>query len=91
MGGWGPQRSLLSVNHRTVFGSSVTPWAVLCQAPRPWDFSGKNPGVGRIFFSRDLPEPEIESVSHVCQPDSLPRSYQESPGLADTSYYVRNG
>ena len=24
----------------------VTPWTVACQAPHPWDFSGKNIGVG---------------------------------------------
>ena len=44
-----------------------------------------------IFFSRDLPEPEIESVSRVCRANSLPLSYQESPGLADTNYYIWNG
>ena len=37
----------------------VTPWTVACQAPRPWDFQGKNTGVGCHF----LPNPGIEPAS----------------------------
>ena len=44
------RRLLLSVNHWIVFDSFVTLWTVLCQVPRPWDFSGENTGVGRHFL-----------------------------------------
>ena len=50
--------------------------------PCPWDFSGKNTGVGCYFLfppTRDLPDSGIESVSPAApalQADSLPLSHQ---------------
>ena len=32
----------------------------------PWNFPGKNIGMGFHFHSRDLPRPEIKPVSPVC-------------------------
>ena len=33
-----------------IVSDSATTWTVACQAPRPWDFSGKNTGVGCHFL-----------------------------------------
>ena len=32
----------------------VFPWAAACQAPLPWDFSGKNNGIGCYFLLQDV-------------------------------------
>ena len=54
--------------------SKLWPARLLC----PWDFSGKNTGVGLPFSPpRDLPDPGIKPVSPALQADSLP---SESPG-----------
>ena len=65
-----------SLNHVQVF---VTPWPIvparfLC----PWDFLGKNTGVGCHCPSPgDLPDPRIEPSSPILQADALP---SEPPG-----------
>ena len=47
---------------------SVTPWFL-----RPWDFPGKNSGVGCLFPPPgDLSDPGIEPASLALQVDSLP-------------------
>ena len=48
--------------------------------PHPWDFPGKNTGVGGPFPSQgDLSNPGIEPASLAWQADSLPLSHQGSP------------
>ena len=42
---------------------SVTPWTVSLRLLCPWDFPGKNTGVGFHFLLRDPPNPEIELAS----------------------------
>ena len=52
--------------------------------PCPWDSPGKNPGVGAIPSSRDLPDPGINPglLYHLhWQADSLPLSHLGSPQL----------
>ena len=52
---------------------SPTPWTVACLCP--WDFPGKNTGMGCCFSSPgNLPGPGIQSMSPVWQADSLPLS-----------------
>ena len=65
---------LSHVSHVELF---VTLWAVLLQAPCPWDSPGKNTGVGCHFLLQgNLPNPGLEPVSLVCllhwQASSLP-------------------
>ena len=51
---------------------SVTPWAVAHQLRCPWNFPGKNTGVGCHFPSPgDLFDPGIKLVSPELQADSL--------------------
>ena len=38
----------------------------------PWDFPGKNTGVGCHSFSRDIPDPRIEPGSPALQANALP-------------------
>ena len=58
----------------------LQPTGLLC----PWDFPGKNTGVGCHFLLQgNLPDSGIESepsVSPALQTDSLPLSYWGSPG-----------
>ena len=41
----------------------ATPWTVAYQLLHPWDFPGKNTGVGRHFLLQDLPDPGIKPRS----------------------------
>ena len=70
-----------SVSH-SVVSDTVTPWAVVCQAPISMEFSRQEYWSGLPFPSPgDLPDPginpEIKSESPVLQADSLS---SESPG-----------
>ena len=50
-----PER--LSLGHwsmHAVASNSLTPWTVVCQAFCPWDFSGKNIGVGWHFLLQQI-------------------------------------
>ena len=50
----------------------TTPRTVACQALCPWDFPGKNTGVGGHFPSPgDLPNPGFKPGSPALQADSL--------------------
>ena len=52
--------------------SFATPWTVAHQAPHPWDFPGKNTGVGCHFLLQgNLPNPGIKPGSPALQADSL--------------------
>ena len=42
------------VSHSIMSDSFVTPWTVACQALLPWDFPGKNTGVGSYFLLQGL-------------------------------------
>ena len=58
------------------------PWTVASQALYPWDFPGKNTGVGgewQFPFPGDLPDPGIEPSSVALQADSLPSEPSEKP------------
>ena len=61
----------------------VTPWTVACQAPCPWDFPGKNTGVGwHDLLQGNPPYPGIElesPVSLTLQADSLPTESSGKP------------
>ena len=60
----------------------ATPWTLQTQqALLPMGFSGKNTGMGYLFFfsPSDLPNPGIESASTTWQPSSLPLSHLGSP------------
>ena len=58
----------------------ATPWTVACQAPLPWDFSGKNTRVGCHFLLQGI---FLTQGSNPCllhwQADSLPLSHLGSP------------
>ena len=54
----------------------LEPATFLC----PWNFPGKNTGVGSHFLPRDIADPGTEPASPAWQPDSLPLSHQGSPG-----------
>ena len=41
----------------------------------PWDFPGKNTGVGCISSPGDLPDTGIKQLSHIWQLDSIPQSH----------------
>ena len=42
----------------------MTPWTVVCQAPRLWDFPGKNIGVVCHFLLQgNIPDPGLEPAS----------------------------
>ena len=64
--------------------SFVPPWTIAYQAPYPWDFSGKNSGVGsyfllhRIFLIQGL-NPHLLHWQMV----SLPLSHQGIPNSKD--------
>ena len=48
------------------------PWTVAHQAPHPWDFPGKNTGVGCHFLLQgNLLNPGIKPGSPALQADSL--------------------
>ena len=65
----------------SVMSNSLQPYGLqparlLC----PWDFPGKNPGVGLPFPSPgDLPNPGIKSGCPALQADSLPSASPEKP------------
>ena len=55
---------------------SVTLWAAARRLLSPWDFPGKNAGVGCHFLLQgNLPNPEIKPVSPTLQADSLSLSH----------------
>ena len=43
-----------SFSHSVMSDSFATPWTVACQAPRPWDFPGKNTGGGCHFLLQGI-------------------------------------
>ena len=47
-----PHREELLLSSSVVSDSFATPWTEACQVLCPWDFPGKNTGVGAISFSR---------------------------------------
>ena len=64
----------LSCIHQFRDPMDCRPSRLLC----PWDFSGKNTGVGCHTPPEDLPDPEIQSESPALQVDSLLLSHQGS-------------
>ena len=63
----------------SVVPNSATSWTVAHGRLCPWDFPGKNTGVGCHSLLRgDLPDPGIEPASR-WQVDSLPPGHQGSP------------
>ena len=59
-----------------------TPWTITHQAPLPWDFPGKNSGLGCHFLLQgNLPDPGIEPKSPALQADSLLPELQGKPSL----------
>ena len=63
---------MLESESRSVLSDSVTPWTY-----SPRNSLGHNTEVGSLFPSPgDLPNPEIESISHTLQADSLPAEPQ---------------
>ena len=42
------------VSHSVVSDSLRPPWTVACQAPLPWDFPGKNTGMGCHFLLQGI-------------------------------------
>ena len=69
----------------------VTPWTVACQAPLPMRFF-KQEYWSRlpIPFPGDLPDPGIESQSHVSPALAGGFFTTEPPGSPSTSHLVRN-
>ena len=63
--------SLFLLSHKVLSDSFVTPRTVAYQVPLPWDFPGKNTGVGVISFSRGSSQPRDQTI----QADSLPFSH----------------
>ena len=62
--------------------SFVTPWTVACQALLPWDFPGKNTGVGSYFLLQVLfPTQGLNSHLLHWQVGSLQLSHLGSPFL----------
>ena len=60
-----------------------TPWTVTRQALLPWDFPGKDTGVGCHFLLQGIfPPPGIEPWSPILQADSLLLIPQVSPAKA---------
>ena len=60
------------------------PMAVTHQAPLPWNFLGKNTGVGSHSLLQGIfPDPEIKPSSPALQADSLP---SEQPGNLSLSF-----
>ena len=55
----------------------ANPWTVACQFLCPWDFPGRNAGVGAIPVSRRIPNAGIELCLLHLQVGSL---IAESPG-----------
>ena len=46
----------------------VTPWTVACRLLCPWDFPGKNAGVGcHALLQGNTPDPRIKPVSPICR------------------------
>ena len=69
---------------RSVLSDSATPQTVACQALCPWNFPGKNTGVGCHFFLPPGTLPDPGSNLHFLhllhwQADSLPLSHLRSP------------
>ena len=65
--------STITVLNCSVLCDSATPWIVACQAPLcPWDFLGKNTGVGCQFLLRGSSRPRGWTRVSCLQADSLP-------------------
>ena len=56
-------------SHPIMFNFAIS-WTVASQAPNPWNFSGKNIGVGELPFptTGDFPDPGVEPMSLVSPP-----------------------
>ena len=66
-----------------------TPWTVVCQTPRPWDFPGKNTGVGCHFFLQGIfltqgSNPRLLCLLH-WQVNSLPLTPPGKEALAHSN------
>ena len=71
---------LLLLFSRSVVSNSLWPHGLYSIRLCPWDFPGKNPGVGSHFLLQgNLPESRIEPASAAWQVDSLPLSHLGSP------------
>ena len=87
---WRLQVLSLSVMSNSLWLHGLWPAEFLC----PWDFPGKNTGVGcHIPSPRDFPNPGIEPLSPVAPAlaDSLPLSHLQSPEtswLTTDSWYL---
>ena len=55
------------------------PWTVAARLLCPWCSPGKNPAVGSVLSSRDLPHPGIELGCPALQADSLPAELPGKP------------
>ena len=63
----------------------VTGWTVACQGLCPWDFPGKNTGVGCHFPSPgNLPNPGFKPGFPALQADSLPPEPPGKPSIHPT-------
>ena len=83
-------RKIVCVSRSVTSNSFVTPWTV--QPARlfcPWDFPGKDTGVGCHFPSPgDLPDPGIELGSPALQADALLSELLVSRSLQNVSSYI---
>ena len=71
---------LLLLFSRSVVSNSLWPHGLYSIRLCPWDFPGKNAGVGSHFLLQgNLPESRIEPASAAWQVDSLPLSHLGSP------------
>ena len=58
----------------------ATSWTLACQAPCPWDFPGKNTGVGGHFLSQGIFPTQGPNLYLLHgQADSLLLNYHENP------------
>ena len=78
------ERESVHMLSRSVLSDSATPWTVACQALCPWNFPGKNTGVGCHLFLPPGTLPDPGSNPHFLhllhwQADSLPLSHLRSP------------
>ena len=72
--------------------SFATPRTVARQAVYPWDFPGKNTGMGCHFLLQGLPDPGIKPASPaspILQANFLPLSHREAPIITIDNLYCQ--
>ena len=75
-----------SLSHVQLF---ATPWTIACQTPLSMEFSRQEYWSGfAISFSRDLPDPGIETGSPALQADSLPCELPGKPILGNIQMLI---